>query len=121
MSKKILIVEDNDDDLLIVKRYLNKAGYTDLVSAKNVAEGVKKAISEKPDIVIADTVLPDGDGFEICRKVREAYGKGSPKVIIMTGFIDAIDTVRARKVGADDYCAKVSDCAPLLAAVKKLI
>lgn len=121
MGKKILIVEDNDDDLLIAKRYLNKAGYSDIVTAGNMAEGVSKAISERPDLIITDTMLPDSDGFEVCRNVREFYGKDKPKIIIATGSVDAVDAVKARKVGADDYCAKTSDCAPLLAAVKKFI
>jgi len=121
MGKKILIVEDNDDDLLITKRYLNKAGYDEIVSAGNVAEGVKKAIDEKPDLVITDTLLPDSNGFVVCSKVREVYGKENPKIIIITGSVDAVDAVKARRVGADDYCAKTSDCAPLLEAVKKLI
>lgn len=121
MGRKILIVEDNDDDLLVLKRYLNREGFTDIVTAGNVADGVRKALEEKPDIVITDTLLPDSTGFEVCSKVREARGSAGPKIIIMTGSIDAVDAVKARRVGADDYCAKTFDCAPLLTAVKKIL
>ncbi len=120
MGKKILIVEDNEDDLIIAKRYLAKAGFTEIVFAGNVEDGVKKAVEEKPDIVITDTLLPDSNGFEVCRRIREACGSAGPKIIIVTGSIDAVDAVKARKVGADDYCAKTSDCAPLLEALRKI-
>lgn len=121
MSKKILIIEDNELDMLIVKRCLSRLGYEEIISAECAEEGIKKAIEEKPDLVISDTILPDNNGFEVCRKVREACGKDAPKIIIVTGSVDAVDATCARRAGADDYCAKTSDCAPLLEAVKKLI
>ena len=121
MGKKILIVEDNQTDLLIVKRYLSHAGYDGIVSAENVAEGIKKLETERPDLIILDTLLPDGNGFEICQLIREKYNQANPKIIITTGSVDAVDALRARKAGADDYCAKTSDCAPLLEALKKLV
>jgi Response regulators consisting of a CheY-like receiver domain and a winged-helix DNA-binding domain len=118
---KILIVEDTADDLLIVTRYLKKEGYVDIVSAVNVAGGIQKALDERPDIVISDTLLPDGNGFDVCREIKAKLGGKSPKIIITTGSIDAVDAVKARRVGADDYCGKTSDCAPLLEALKKLV
>jgi len=121
MGKKILVIDDNEVDLLIVKRCLNQAGYNDVITAGDAVEGVNKAREEKPDLVISDTLLPGSNGFEICSQIREIYNQTTPKIIIMTGAIDAVDAVRARKVGADDYCGKTSDCAPLLEAVKKLI
>lgn len=121
MGKKILIVEDTEDDLLIMKRYLKQAGYGNVITAENVAEGVKKALEEKPDLVITDTILPDGNGFEVCQEIKTKLGSESPKIIVTTGSIDAVDAVKARKAGADDYCGKTSDCAPLIEATKKLI
>jgi twitching motility two-component system response regulator PilH len=121
MGKRILIIEDNADDLLIIENYLARSGYNEIITAGDAAEGVKKAKEENPDLVISDTLLPGSNGFEVCRQIREIYGQERPKIIIMTGSIDAVDAVKARKVGADDYCAKTSDCAPLLEAVKKLI
>jgi len=121
MDKKILIVEDSEDDLLIIKRFLNKSGYNNLTTADNAEDGIKKAIEEKPDLIITDTILPGNNGFEVCRKIREAGLKSSHKIIIQTGSIDAVDAVRAKEVGANDYCAKTSDCGPLLEAISKLI
>jgi len=121
MKKKILVIEDNEQDRIIIKRFLNKAGYEEISMAETGEEGLKKADSEKPDLVISDTLLPGIDGFEVCKRIREAQGATTPKIIIMTGTIDAVDAVKARKSGADDYCAKTSDFSALLEAVKKLV
>ena len=99
MERKILIVEDTEDDLLIMKRYLKEAGYSNIITAENVAEGVKQALDEKPDLVITDTLLPDGNGFEVCQEIKTRLGLGSPKIIVTTGSIDAVDAVKARRAG----------------------
>lgn len=121
MGKKILIIEDNDIDLTIMQRYLTRSGYDQVITAQDAAEGVKKAFEEKPDLVVSDTLLPDGDGFEVCRQIRGSPAGQSLKIIIITGSVDAVDASKARRAGADDYCAKTSDCAPLLEAIKRLI
>lgn len=121
MGKKILIIDDTDSDRKIVKRFLNKAGYEDIVTAETGEQGVAAAVSEKPDLVITDTMMPGIDGFETCRRIREDHGRETPKIIVTTGAIDAVDAIKARKAGADDYCVKTSDAAQLIAAVKGLI
>jgi len=120
MGKKILIIDDNDQDRKIIKRFLSKAGYDEIFIVETGEDGLKKAESEKPELVIIDTILPGIDGFEVCRQIRETQSPSYPKIIIITGSIDAVDAVKARKSGADDYCAKTSDCSSLLEAVKQL-
>lgn len=119
--KKILIIEDNEQDRKIMKRFLNEAGFEEILFAESGEEGLNKAKSEKPDLVILDTLLPGMDGFQTCRQIREAHGPTTPKIIVTTGSVDAVDAVKARKAGADDYCAKTSDYLPLIEAVKKLV
>ena len=121
MGKKILIIDDTESDRKIVQRFLNKAGYHEIVMAVNGEEGANMAVSEKPDLVISDTMMPGMDGFETCRQIRAALGKEHPKIIVTTGAIDAVDAIKARKAGADDYCVKASNPAELLEAVKNLI
>jgi len=120
MRKKILVVEDNEQDRKIVERFLNKAGFEEILFAQTGEEGLKKVESEKPDILILDTILPDIDGFEICRRARGSSAPAELKIIITTGSIDAVDAVKAKKAGANDYCAKTSNCSPLLEAIKNL-
>ena len=121
MSKKILIIDDTDTDRKIIQRHLNKAGYTNIVIAENGEQGIAMADEQKPDLVISDTMMPGIDGFETCRRIREAHDEQSMKIIIMTGAIDAVDAVKARKSGANDYCVKTSDATLLVAAVSNLI
>ncbi len=78
------------------------------------------AVSEKPDLIIIDTILPDTVGFDVCARIKERLGDACPSIIIQTGSIDAVDAVRAKQVGANDYCVKTIDCSPLLEAMKNL-
>ncbi|MEM7816481.1 MAG: response regulator [Candidatus Aenigmatarchaeota archaeon] len=121
MGKKILIIDDNEADLFILRRCLIHSGYNDIITVEDPDIGFEKIKEEKPDLVILDTLLPKSNGFEICSKIRELYGKDNPKIIIMTGSVDAVDAIKAAKVGANDYCAKTSDCLQIIEAVKKLI
>jgi len=121
MAKKILIIDDTASDCKITQRYLNKEGYDNIIIAENGEDGVAMAASENPDLVITDTNMPGIDGFETCRQIRDAGSKETPKIIVTTGAIDAVDAIKARKSGADDYCVKTSDFAQLMVAVKNLI
>ena len=120
MGKRVLIIDDNEQDRKIIERFLKRAGYSDVATAETGEEGVSRAESEKPDLVVIDTMLPGIDGFAACRQIRERLGSDTPKIIVMTGSVDAIDAVKARKMGADDYCVKTSDGTPLLEAVNNL-
>lgn len=118
MKKKILLIEDNDGDQLLIKEMLSE---TDLDFELNVAstgeEGIAQLDSLKPDIVITDTNLPGMDGFEVCQKIKEVRGDLT-KVIVMTGVIDAVDAGKALDSGADDYCVKTADCESLVNALR---
>jgi len=120
MSKKILLVEDSATELAILKDVLEGEGY-EVISSGTGEDGVEKTRSEKPELVIIDTILPQLDGYGTCQRIREFSGGETPKIIMMTGSIDAIDAVTARRVGADDYCVKTSDFSPLIEAVRKLL
>ncbi|MFH1359739.1 MAG: response regulator [Candidatus Omnitrophota bacterium] len=116
MAGKILLIDDNEQDLKIMKRYLSPLGFDEILMAETGEQGLELAKTEQPDIVITDTQMPGVDGFEVCQKIKEA-GLES-KVIIITGHIDAVDAVKAIKMGAADYCVKTDDYDFLLQAVK---
>jgi DNA-binding response OmpR family regulator len=119
-SKKILVIEDNEHDQKILKRHLVSAGFGEVDVVPTGEQGVKLAEEVRPDLVIIDTKLPAMDGFETCRKVKHIPKLGA-KVIVMTGLIEAIDAGKAREAGADEYCAKTSDCAHLMDAIHRLM
>lgn len=120
MGKKVLIIDDNEQDRKIMQRYLKRSGYEDVLMAGSGEEGVGKAESEKPDLIVIDTLLPGINGFETCKQIRERLSPDAAKIIVMTGSVDAVDAVKAKRSGADDYCVKTSDAAPLLEAVKNI-
>ncbi len=117
---KILMVEDNEQDQKIISRYLSKRGFDDISVVDNGEAGVERALQEKPDIILIDTVLPGIDGFETCYQLKGVHHLES-RIIIMTGRIDAVDADKARRKGADDYCVKTADCGLLLEALDKLV
>jgi len=120
MARKILIVEDNPQDQKIMKRILSKASLGDITIAGSGEEGVQKAKSEKPDLIVLDTVLPGMDGFSTCRELRKAKETKQAKIIITTGAIDAVDAGKAKSAGADDYVVKSSDFSYLVKAVQSI-
>lgn len=121
MSKKILIVDDNAAHNEVMLSLLQEVGYKDIAVAQTGNEGIALAESEKPDLIILDTLLPDTTGFDICKDITQKNITPKPKIIIMTGFIDAVDVIKARQMGADDYVVKTADFSYLIDVVKKLL
>ncbi len=121
MSKKILIVDDNSAHNEVMVSLFNEVGYSNVIVAQTGKEGLELQQKELPELVILDTLLPDTTGFDICKSITEEQGADKPKIIIMTGFIDAVDVIKARQMGADDYVVKTADFSYLLDVVRKLI
>lgn len=119
MQKRILIIDDNEQDIKIMKRFLNKAGFSDIHNALTGEQGLVKFKKLKPALIILDTILPDMIGFDVCSQLRKQNAGEDLKIIMMTGMIDAVDAVKARRAGADDYCVKTADCSALIEAVRK--
>ena len=119
--KKVLIIDDNENDSLLIETKLKKTGINCKVFTSRTGEdGIKSADDIRPDIVIIDTNLPRQDGFQVCKKMKSKFGD-SIKIIIITGYVDAVDAVKARRSGADDYSIKTSDVANLIKKVANLI
>lgn len=121
MLKKILIADDSQTVITILKDIFEKEGYA-VVTAGSGEEALAVLESQRPDVVLTDTVMTDIDGFEVCRRIK---GNPSltkpPKVVVMTGTIEAVDATKARSAGADDYCAKTSDFKCILNTVNELV
>ena len=99
MSKRILIVEDEESIADLERDYLELSGFQ--VEVANDGEtGLNKAMKEEFDLIILDLMLPGVDGFEICREVRSQ--KNTP-IIMVSAKKDDIDKIRGLGLGADDY------------------
>ena len=101
MAQKILIVDDVRDIVHLLESYFRRAGYQTM-TALSGAEALEKA-SAKPDIILLDLNLPDMDGFEVCRRIREGV---SCPILFLTARIEDSDKVKGFAVGGDDYVVK---------------
>lgn len=119
MNKKILVIDDDIGARKTLYYSLSKYGYK-VIEAAGGKEGIDKAQKERPDLVLVDTLMPDMNGNEVCRQIKGTKGLNT-KIIVFTGFIDAVDAEKARAAGADDYVVKTSKLQHLLEAAKKLI
>lgn len=114
MDKLILVIEDEAPIVDILKFNLTKSGYR-VLAAYDGEEGYRLALSEKPDLILLDVMLPKMDGFEVCKKIRE---KHSTPIIMLTARDEEVDKVLGLELGADDYCTKPFSVRELLARVK---
>lgn len=113
-KEKILIIEDDSAIAELEKDYLELSNFSVQIEDDG-ASGAKKAIEEEFDLVILDLMLPEKDGFEICRLIRE--NKDIP-IIIVSAKRDDIDKIRGLGMGADDYMIKPFSPSELVARVK---
>ena len=117
MSKRILIVEDEESIADLERDYLELSGFQ--VEVANDGEtGLNKAMKEEFDLIILDLMLPGVDGFEICREVRSQ--KNTP-IIMVSAKKDDIDKIRGLGLGADDYMTKPFSPSELVARVKAVL
>ena len=114
-QKTVLIVEDEKNIVDILRFNLQREGYR-TVEAYDGADGLEKARSENPDIILLDVMLPKMIGFDVCRTLRDE-GNNVP-VIILTAREEEADKVLGLELGADDYITKPFSVRELLARVK---
>jgi two-component system cell cycle response regulator DivK len=116
---KILYVEDNDDNIFMLKNRLTRAGHT-VVVAMDGAQGVAMALSERPDMILMDLSLPVLDGWEATRQIKAGPGTNHIPVIALTAHAMAGDRERAMAAGCDDFDTKPIDLPRLLGKIKAL-
>ena len=104
MAIKVLAVDDEQDILRLVEIKLKKAGF-EVVTAQDGEEGLRKAQSEKPDVVLLDVMMPKMDGYTAARRIKDGI-KPAPIVLMLTARGQEADMLRGIKEGADDYIVK---------------
>jgi two-component system alkaline phosphatase synthesis response regulator PhoP len=116
--KHILLVEDDPEISQLLQLHYNEPNYQ-LTATASGSDGLAKALAGNFDLVILDLTLPDLDGMEICRSIREH--KISCAIMMLTSKSEEIDKVLALELGADDYVTKPFGIRELMARTKALI
>jgi len=121
MSKGIVLIIDDEEDLIELVRYnLEKEGF-EVVGAGDGESGLSKAVKTKPDVIIIDLMLPGIDGLEVCRLLRSRSETSRIPLIMLTARSDESDRVVGLELGADDYITKPFSPRELAARVKALL
>lgn len=102
-SKKLLLVDDEQELLKMVTEILKDAGFETIFTAVSVKEALLTAKSENPDLIVLDVMLPDGDGFSLMQQLRTFT---SVPIIFLTAKDEATDKLEGLGLGADDYISK---------------
>ena len=118
--KKILLVDDSNTILMMERMILTKGPY-DLVTASDGEEAVEKALSERPDLILMDVVMPKMNGFDACRRIRGEESIGSTPIIMVTtrGEVQNVET--GFESGCNDYVTKPINGAELMSKLKTLL
>jgi two-component system phosphate regulon response regulator PhoB len=117
MPKRIAVVEDEAELASLIEYNLSRSGYQPLVLGGD--GGTVKSLEQlKPDLVILDVMLPEADGFEICRQIRRSPSLSRTPVLFLTARSDEVDRVLGLEIGGDDYMTKPFSPRELIARVK---
>ncbi len=122
MTSRLLVVDDEATVRELLSAALRFAGFQ-VTSAATAGEAVAAATAEPPDLVLLDVMLPDADGFEVVRRLRERHpGHGAPvPVLFLTARDRQSDKVTGLSLGADDYVTKPFDLAELIARIRAIL
>ncbi|MCI0423697.1 MAG: response regulator transcription factor [Acidobacteria bacterium] len=105
MGFRVLAVDDEPDVLGLVQTKLQKAGF-DVVTATNGQEAVERAVTDKPDLIIMDVMMPKLDGLSACTRIKQEMGEAAPIIILLTARGQEADVLEGLGCGADDYMVK---------------
>jgi two-component system cell cycle response regulator DivK len=117
---KILIVEDNEENWDMLSRRLQRRGY-DVVGATDGRQGIEKAASERPDIILMDMNLPVLDGWEATRAIKAQPHTAGIPIIALTAHAMSGDREKALEAGCDDYHTKPVELPKLLEQIEALL
>ena len=120
MSEKILIVDDDLDTLRLVGLMLQRQGYQ-ISAATNGQQGLDKAFEEDPDLILLDVMMPDMDGYEVTRRLRQHPATAETPILMFTAKTQLDDKVVGFEAGANDYLTKPTHPSELQARVKTLL
>ncbi len=120
MAKRILVIEDHEDNRRIMRDLLTSAGY-ELVEAVTGEDGVALAETQHPDLILMDIQLPGIDGYETTRRIRASPALRRIPIIAVTSYALSGDDAKAFEAGCDGYVAKPFSPRELLAKVREFV
>ncbi|HEX8784081.1 MAG TPA: response regulator, partial [Steroidobacteraceae bacterium] len=120
MKKRILVVEDQEDNLQILRDLLSTSGF-DMIEAQNGEDAVASAQANRPDLILMDIQLPILDGYEATRRIKADPDLKSIPIIVVTSYALSGSEEKARLAGCDDYVAKPFSPRQLLAKIKEYV
>jgi EAL domain-containing protein (putative c-di-GMP-specific phosphodiesterase class I)/FixJ family two-component response regulator len=119
-ERKILIVDDDEDILLIVQTLLTNAGYAPIL-ARNGREGIEQATAMQPDVILLDVTMPQMSGWEVCATLKNLPETSAIPIVMLTVKSEIKDLITGMQVGADDYITKPFTKRHLLETVERLL
>jgi two-component system phosphate regulon response regulator PhoB len=119
-NERILAIEDEEDILEVIEYNLVREGF-DVITSTNGEDGFQKIRDERPDLILLDLMLPDRDGLEICRDIRDDDELKQIPVIMVTAKDTESEVVLGLGVGADDYVTKPFNPQEIIARVKAVL
>jgi two-component system, cell cycle response regulator DivK len=120
MSKRILVVEDQEDNRRILHDLLTSAGY-EIIQAENGQEALAAAARERPDLILMDIQLPLLDGYEATRRIKADPDLRAIPIIVVTSYALSGDEGKARAAGCDAYVTKPYSPRVLLAKIREYV
>lgn len=120
ISCRILLVEDSPSQQMAMKLFLEREGFK-VITANNGFEGINKAFSEVPDIIISDIIMPELNGYQLCRLLKNQESTSKIPIILLTSLEDKLDRFWGLKSGADLYLVKDDEPPILISKINNLI
>ncbi len=120
MKKRILVVEDHEENRRIMRDLLTSAGY-EMIEAVTGEEGVTSAETQRPDLILMDIQLPGLDGYEAARRIKANPALSRIPIIAVTSYALSGDDVKAREAGCDGYVTKPFSPRALLAKIREYV
>jgi len=119
-AARVLVVDDTERNVKLLADLLTFKGYS-VLTASGGKEALERIAAEPPDIVLLDVMMPDINGYDVCRKIREAPATATLPVVMVTALDPANERVKGIEAGADDFLSKPINQAELLARVRSLL
>ena len=118
--KRILVVEDNEINMYLIRFILTKNGY-EVLEAESGEKGVELAIKEKPDLIIMDIQLPGIDGHETTKRIRASEAEGAVPIVALTSYAMAGDRDKSLSAGCTGYIEKPINPETFMAEIEKYL